>query len=133
MADELSRVRESLIREAWAKWNAGERDPAALGAITDDFVLDSAMTGRTFYGHEGLLVWMREIDANFDAWELRLDELRSVSADRWVGFGSVHLRGKGSGIEFDQPVGWVFDFEGEKVARMQNLPSHAAAEEAARK
>ncbi len=130
MTDDLAARREALIRGAYERWNAGERG-ALADDITDDFVLDSTLTGQTFHGRQGFAEWMDEIDSNFDAWQLHLGELRRVAPDRYVALGSVHLRGRGSGVEFDQPVGWVFEFEGEKVARMQTLPSHEAAIDAA--
>ena len=128
----MTREREALIRETWERWNAGERDPDTLGnGLAEGFVVESALTGRVFRGRQGLVDWMAEIDENFGAWNLRIDEIRAVAADRYLVLGGVHMRGRGSGVEFDQPIGWVVEFEGELTSRLRNFASHAAAIEAA--
>jgi SnoaL-like domain len=96
--DERAAELETLVRRIWDRWNAGERDPTAMGpGVTDDFVLESAMTGRTFRGRDGLVEWMTEIDENFGAWRLWIDEVRPRGADCLLILGGVHLRGRGSG------------------------------------
>ena len=125
--------REAIIRETWERWNAGVRDPDAFGGagVTDDFTLSSALTGRVFHGREGLVAWMAEIDENFDAWNLRIDEIRATGKDRYVVLGGVRLHGRGSGVELDQPIGWVVEFEGDLGKRLLNFSSHDEAIEAA--
>jgi hypothetical protein len=132
MPDDLAAAREALIRETWARWNAGERDPSAIGAgLAEGFVLESALTGRVFHGRQGLIDWMAEIDDNFGAWRIRIEEIRAAGPDRFLILGSVHMRGRGSGVELDQPIGWVIEFEGELTRRLRNFASHEAAIEAA--
>jgi SnoaL-like domain len=122
---------EAQIRETWELWNAGIRDPDAMGqGLTDDFELSSALTGRTFFGRHGLIDWMAEIDENFDAWNLRIDEIRPAGEDRFLVLGGVHLHGRGSGVEFDQPIGWVVEFEKGLTRRLFNFASHEEAIEA---
>jgi hypothetical protein len=128
----VSSDRDALIRETWKRWNEGARDPDQMGAgLTEDFLLESALTGRIFHGREGLVEWMAEIDESFDAWNLRIDEIRQVRSDRYLVLGGVHLHGRGSGVEFDQPVGWVVDFDGDLTRRLSNYASHEEAIEAA--
>jgi ketosteroid isomerase-like protein len=129
--DDAAAGREARIRKAWALWNDGVRDPAAMGDLAEDFVLESALTGRVFRGVEGLIDWMAEIDGSFDAWRLRIDQLRAVGEDRFLVLGGVHLRGRGSGVEFDQEIGWVIEFDGECVTRLRNFAEHGEAIEAA--
>jgi hypothetical protein len=124
--------REKLIRETWKRWNAGERDPDQLGSgLTDDFELHSALTGRVFHGRQGVSDWMAEIDGSFGAWRLHVDEVRPAGPDRYLVLGGVHLQGRGSGVEFDQPIGWVVEFEGDLTRRLFNFASHEEAIEAA--
>ena len=128
----MTEDREALIRETWERWNAGVRDPDAMGyGLAEGFVLESALTGRVFHGREGLVEWMAEIDENFGAWNLRIDEIRAAGQDRYVVLGGVHLEGRGSGLELDQPIGWVIEFEGELTTRLRNFTSHEEAIEAA--
>jgi hypothetical protein len=123
--------REALIRETWAQWNAGVRDPDAMGSgLAEGFVLHSALTGRVFHGRQGMVDWMAEIDENFGAWNLRIDEIRAAGPDRYVVLGGVHLEGRGSGVELDQPIGWVIEFDGDLTTRLFNFASHEEAIEA---
>ena len=131
MAEDLAAEREARLRDVWGKWNEGVRDPDAMGEITDDFALDSALTGRTFQGRQGIADWMAEIDGSFEAWELRIDSLRATGPDRFLILGGVHLKGRGSGVEFDQPIGWVVDFDGDAVTRLSNFADHDEAVAAA--
>jgi ketosteroid isomerase-like protein len=122
----MSAGREALIRRQWERWNAGDRE-SHMGEIAEDFVVESVLTGRTFEGPAGLADWMAEIDESFESWRTWIDEVREVTTDRYLVLGGVHLRGRGSGVEFDQPIGWVVDFSGDRVARLRNLADHDAA------
>jgi hypothetical protein len=119
--------REALIRDTWERWNAGVRDPDAMPAIAEDFELSSALTGRVFHGREGLVEWMAEIDENFDAWNVRIDEIRPAGTDRYLILGGVHLHGRGSGVEFEQPIGWITEMEGDVTKRLSTFASHEEA------
>ncbi len=121
-----------MIRETWERWNAGVRDPGEMGqGLTEDFTLYSALTGRSFKGRQGLIDWMAEIDEHFGAWNIRIDEIRAAGEDRYVVLGGVDLEGRGSGLELDQPIGWVIEFEGDLTSRLNNFASHDEAIEAA--
>ena len=128
----VSSDREAVIRETWERWNAGVRDPDEMGSgLTDDFTLSSALTGRVFHGRQGLVDWMAEIDESFGAWNPsnRRDPRRGRGSIRRP--GGVHLEGRGSGLELDQPIGWVIEFEGDLTSRLYNFASHEEAIEAA--
>ena len=122
--------REELVRAQFRRWNAGERevDPAE---IHPDAVVYSAMTGNEFQGHDAVLHWMAEIDEQFEDWELTIDEIRNAPADRLLVLGSVHFRGRASGVEFDQPMGWLYEFDSGRVTVLRNIVGHDAAIEAA--
>jgi ketosteroid isomerase-like protein len=133
MPEDIVAEREALIRSTWERWNAGERE-GFDDVIAEDFVLDSELTRRTFRGREGLRDWIAEIDSHFDAWELHVDEFRPVTPDRYVAFGSIHLQGHGSGVELDQRVGWIIEFNSDgRVKLLATFLSHenaiAAAEQ----
>ena len=44
-----------------------------------------------------------------------------------VVLGNVHFRGRGSGVEADQPVAWVARFREEKLVRLQTYVDHQEA------
>jgi ketosteroid isomerase-like protein len=126
----VSDSREQLVRDIYDRWNTGERviDPEQ---IHPDAVVYSAMTGDTFRGLDGVRRWMAEIDEQFEDWALTIDEIRSAADDRLLVLGGVHFRGRSSGVEFDQPMGWLVDFEGERISALHNVVGHDAAIEAA--
>jgi ketosteroid isomerase-like protein len=122
--------REELVREQFKRWNAGERDvdPAQ---VHPDAIVYSAMTGNEFHGRDAVLEWMGEIDEQFEDWQLTIDEIRNVPGDRLLALGSVHFRGRASGVEFDQPMGWLYEFDGDRISVLRNIVGHDAAIEAA--
>ena len=126
----MSDPREDLVREIYARWNQGERD-LDPDQIHPDAVVHSAMTGDTFRGLEGVERWIAEIDEQFEDWVLTIEEIRNLPGDRLLVLGEVHFRGRASGVEFDQPMGWLIDFDGDRVAGLNNIVGHDAALEAA--
>ena len=122
--------REELVRREFDRWNAGEReiDPQL---IHHDFVFHSALTDATYHGHDGFRRWMTEIDDQFEVWHSFVDEFRDAPEDRLLGLGTVHLRGRASGVEFDQPMAWLLTFAGDQAIEMRTIPDHAQALEAA--
>jgi len=121
--------REELIRREFDRWNAGEReiDPRV---IHHDFVLQSALTDATYHGHDGLRRWMTEIDDQFEVWHSFVDEFRAAPEDRLLGLGTIHLRGRRGGVEFDQPMAWLVTFAADQVVELRTIPDHAQALEA---
>jgi ketosteroid isomerase-like protein len=122
--------REKLIRDLFERWNHGDRevDPAA---VDPDAEVHSAMTRATYRGYGGIKDWMAEIDDQFDSWHLSVEEMRDLSGDRVLALGTVRFRGRGSGVEFDQPIGWLIAFGGQRITEMRIFPDHAKALEAA--
>jgi ketosteroid isomerase-like protein len=124
------RDHEQVVRAIFDRWNAGDRE-LPPDEIHPDAVVHSAMTGNTFKGADGIREWMEEIDEQFDDWRLTIEEVRDVSADRLLVLGGVHFRGRSSGVEFDQPMGWLYEFEGDRAIALHNFTGHDAAIEAA--
>jgi ketosteroid isomerase-like protein len=122
--------REELVRREFDRWNAGEReiDPQVLH---HDVVFHSGLTNATYHGHDGLRRWMAEIDDQFEVWHSFIDEFRDAAAAQLLGLGTLHLRGRASGVEFDQPMGWLLTFGGDQVTELRTIPDHAQALEAA--
>lgn len=122
--------REALLRDVWQRWNEGERD-SIIADVTDDCVLESQIVGQAFHGPEGIKAWMAELDAAWARWQLWLDEMRDLSGNRVLVLGGVRLEGRGSGISFDQRLGWVLVFEGDSMSRMTTYSTPEQAVEAA--
>src|SRR5687768_16167958 len=99
------------LRRLFERWNTGERgvpaedlDPAR--ELESPF---ASTIGEPYRGPDGIAQWMRDLDENFVEWRLALDEVREVG-NTVVGIGTSRLRGRTSGVAFDQPTAWVVEF-----------------------
>jgi ketosteroid isomerase-like protein len=79
----------------------------------------------------GLRTWFREIDQQFDEWQVQVAQIRDVDRDRLLVLGKIHLRGRESRVEFDQPMAWLIGFRDGRILRMEMFPDHSNALEAA--
>lgn len=99
-----------LLKDAFVRWNSGDRS-VWLDTIDPDIELHTPLTstrGGPYRGHEGFRQWLRDIDEQFETWEIRADEWTIVNDVLIFGKGSIHARGRGSGVEFDQELVWLF-------------------------
>jgi ketosteroid isomerase-like protein len=78
-----------------------------------------------------LQTWFAEIDQQFEEWRLEIAEVREADRDRLLVLGEIHLRGRESRIEFDQPMAWLMDFRDGRLLRMQMFVHRSEALEAA--
>jgi ketosteroid isomerase-like protein len=107
----MSRENVEIIRSLIENFNAGDRTvPAEL--FDPEFELEtpfSSVSGTPYRGHAGIEDWLRELDEQFSEWQNRLDNIRE-NGDIVIVTGSLHVRGRVSGLEFDQPAAWVGHF-----------------------
>ena len=110
---------EELIREVWDRWNSGTRefDPEILDP---EIEIHSALTGQVFNGDEGVRSWIAEIDEQFKAWDISIDEIDQRSPTRFVVHGAVRARGRHSGVDLDQPVTWNVELRDGRLLRLTN-------------
>jgi ketosteroid isomerase-like protein len=118
-----------LARALTELWNEGERD-VPEDYLDPSVVLESpfsAVAGEPYRGHDGITRWAREIDEHFAQWHIDLEDVRPVG-DAVIAFSRVHGRGRGSGIELDQPAAVVLDFGGDgRITRVRIYWDLAAA------
>jgi hypothetical protein len=107
----MSKENVEVVRALAEHWNAGVRsvlteylDPAV--ELETPF---SSVAGTPYRGFAGIEQWLRDIDEQFSEWQSRHDDVREVGHTVIV-IGSVHARGRASGIEFDLPYALVADF-----------------------
>ncbi len=74
-----------------------------------------------FRGEDGLLKWMAEIDEQFEAWEIGIGEIHEVAPEHYLVHGSIHARGRGSGMDLGQPASWLIDLRQGRVLRIRNF------------
>jgi ketosteroid isomerase-like protein len=117
------------VRRAIERWNGGDRS-VPLEDIDPDVEIrtgiSDAFQGEPFRGHEGARQWLAALDENFETWEVIMDEVHE-RGDRVVVLGSVRARGRGSGVELDQKVGWVYEFRDGRMIRLDTYYDHAQA------
>ncbi len=118
-----------LVRESFERWNTGDRESLLerIDADVEIRVVSSQVSGRAPYrGHDGYREWLATMDEAFDVWEIHPEVFREQGGAVLV-LGHMHLRGRGSGVEFDQETGWVVDARDGLMWRMQTFLSHADA------
>jgi ketosteroid isomerase-like protein len=128
----MSQENVEFLQGVFSRWNAGERTFPDEEIHPDvELVSRGIMEGRRLRGPAGVRRWFREIEEQFDEWEITVEEWRDAG-DCVVALGRVHLHGRESGIAFDQPVGLLAEIRGGQVTRFETfLDEPAQALEAA--
>jgi ketosteroid isomerase-like protein len=121
-----------LVRNAFDLWSRGEHE-SLLEQIDPDaeISVSSAQLARVepFRGHEGYREWTATMEDSFDLWQIH-PEVFHERGDRVVVLGHMRLRGRGSGVELDQPIGWLIELRDGKMTRFQTFRTHEEALEA---
>ena len=122
--------REDLVRRALAAWNAGDLDTLEdLSTPDAEFVpaVAGAVDGGSVRGFDAFRAFFADVG---DVWEgppqLKPEEFRHVS-ERVLFLGRIVARGRGSGVEVNQEIAALIDFEGEKLTRIHNFLDPAEA------
>jgi ketosteroid isomerase-like protein len=127
----MSQENVQLVRESFARWNDGGYDFFVRCTAPDIELLSrfGRLTGEPYRGHEGVRDWVADIQQTFERFDLWLDEVRDLG-DAVLAIGGIHMRSRGSGIDMEEPLGWVFEFREARVARMRFYAPPADALEA---
>ncbi len=125
MSDNVAAVKELL--EAW---NRGDRE-GIFARATDDLEWTPATVAtiegeKTFRGRDGMDEFFEQWGSTWETWDVNLDEIRDLG-DEVLALGHVHARGRGSGLELDQEVAYVFGFRDGLVARGRSYLDHDEA------
>jgi ketosteroid isomerase-like protein len=131
----MSRENVELV-EAWAAAipRAVDDDVEELISYVDpEGELHSAIVGgaeaNIYRGHDGFRRWVADSFESFEAVENEWSQFRDLD-DRVLALGHVKARGRGSGMELESPMGWVFTIRRGKVAKVEGFLSRAEALEA---
>jgi ketosteroid isomerase-like protein len=127
----MSQENVKLVHDLFEQWSAGNYEFIIQTAQPDVEIFSrfASLGGEPYRGAEGVRQWVEEIELTFGRFEVRTSELRDLG-DRVLALGAIGLQGKTSGIEIEQPMGWLFELEGGKLARILFYSSHAEALEA---
>jgi ketosteroid isomerase-like protein len=115
----MSQENVDFARSVFDRWNAGERR-FPDEEIHPDVVLVSRLLGTAVRGRAGVRRYLQEIDQQFDDWRMSIEDWRDAG-DRVVALGHVRLHGRRSGVEFDQPVGILFEIQGGQLLRFETF------------
>jgi ketosteroid isomerase-like protein len=111
-----------------------ERDVGALVQLTVPDVrwrsFFAALLERGEYGgHEALHQYLRDLDDTFEFIHPKVEQMLAVG-ELVVLVGQIRYRGRASGIETEEPAGWVFEFKNGKVVSFRAFrdPERALAD-----
>jgi ketosteroid isomerase-like protein len=110
-------------------WNLADRE-IVTSVVDPEIELHTPLTSTTggpYRGIEGLVHWIGEIDDQFDEWYSLPDEWRQLDDGRVLVLGELHMRGRESGIELDQSVGWLLTFREGRLRRYEVFADHEEA------
>src|SRR5688572_4177954 len=86
--------------------------------------------GNVYQGHEGFRRWVVDSFESFEYVRNEWSEFRDLG-DRVLALGRVKARGRGSGMELDSSMGWVFTVRRGKVVKAEGFLTRANAFRAA--
>jgi uncharacterized protein len=128
----MSRENVELARDLFEQWSARNYEFLIEFAHPEVEIFSrfASLGGEPFRGPEGVAQWIAEIEQTFGQFNVRTDDFLDLG-DRVLVLGGIDLEGKASGIEIEQPMGWLLELQDGKLARMFFYSSHAEAREAA--
>jgi hypothetical protein len=100
---------------------------------TEDVVFIAAPSAieRPFLGHEGLRKFVSDNAENFELFEGHYDDVRDLGDDRVLAIGTIHIRGRGGGVETDIPVAGIATLRHGELSRWEDFRERRLALEAA--
>lgn len=119
-----------LIRRGAEALSRGDVEDL-VATTTEDvvvFAARSAVEG-PYIGHDGLRKFVADNAENFELFEVQLSEVRDLGA-RVLAIGTIHIRGRGGGVETDVPLAGVFTIRDGKVSRWEDFRERKRALEA---
>jgi ketosteroid isomerase-like protein len=115
-----------LAKIFFERWNAGVREMDE--ELTDpEIELHTPITstrGAPYRGYDGVRQWLSDIGDQFEQWSGDVEEFVDLEDDRVLCLGQLHLRGRGSGVEFDQEMAWLLTFREGRYVRYEVFTAH---------
>jgi ketosteroid isomerase-like protein len=109
----------ALVRRSLDHFNAtGEFLWDAIDLEVEWVIDPIGLLAGTYRGHEGVKMFLTRIEEAFDQVRFEIDSLIDAG-DSVVVLGRTRMRGRGSGVTAEQPVGWVFRVRESRIVRNQ--------------
>jgi ketosteroid isomerase-like protein len=113
--------RAETVRRLFELFNAGVDDvPTDLVSPEIEFVSPlTQVRGRPYRGYDDARQWLSDVKDQFERWQYEIGEVRE-EGEMVIATGVVHVKGRASGVELDQPATWTAHFADDgRVARME--------------
>jgi ketosteroid isomerase-like protein len=130
----VSPTNAERFRELIGAANREDLD-AVLALIAEDAVwiaARSAVEG-PYLGHDGIRRFFEDNQKSFERFEPAVDELRDLGEDAVLVLGSIHVRGRGSGVDVVVPMAGIATYRNAKLVRWEDFRERERALEAARR
>jgi SnoaL-like domain len=119
----MSQDRVELVRTLIGRWNAGDHGPEGLPEYVDPaFELESpfaSVVGEPYRGYAGFEQWTRDLDEQFAAWSIGLEDVRQIG-NQVITIATIDARGRVSDVTLQFRSASVFDFgSDERVTRLR--------------
>src|SRR4051794_30884905 len=126
----MSQENVEIIRRHLEAYLSGDNETALSHYDAEvEFDATARPEGRIYRGHEGVVEAMRVWRGAWEDWKFEVEEVID-SGDRVLVIGRESGRGKGSGVEIDQPTFLVFTLRDRSIVRWQGFVHRAPAIEA---
>ena len=116
-----------LLRSVVELWNADDDDLDLLDPEIELHTPFSLLAGEPYRGIAGYRQWRADVREQFEQWRMNINEFTALGENRVLAIGFAHVRGHGSGIEFDQPAAGLVDFRAGRLLRVRIFLSEAEA------
>jgi ketosteroid isomerase-like protein len=113
----MSEENVEVVRRMYHAFGGGDAD-AALAYFDPDVVIDAShrVDGRVGHGREELVAILGEWMGTWDEWREEVEEIRGAG-DRVLVISTQRGRGKGSGVEWANRFGMLYEVQGGKISR----------------
>jgi ketosteroid isomerase-like protein len=128
----MSQENVELFHRANAALNRGDVEYMVRHS-TEDVVIIAARSAieRPFVGHDGVRKFAADNTESFELFEGHYDDVRDLGDDRVLAIGTIHIRGRGGGVETDIPAAGIATFRDGKLSRWEDFRDRRPALEAA--
>jgi ketosteroid isomerase-like protein len=127
----MSEENVEVVRRMYAAFDRGDGE-SALAAFDPDVVIDAShrVDGRIGHGREEMATILAEWLGAWEDWREEVEDIRDVG-DQVLVISTQRGRGKGSGVEFENRFGMLYELRDGAIVRWMVYDDPARALEAA--
>jgi len=113
----MSEENVEIVRRMYDAFDSGDAD-AALAYFDSGVVVDAThrVDGRVGHGRKELVTFLGEWLGTWDEWREEVEAIRDAG-DQVLVISTQRGRGKGSGAEWQNRFGMLYEIEGGKISR----------------